>query len=433
MPNTHSTLTSLFDDIADEIRRQSGDDGTIVADTFPAEIKALPLAEKDCNFYDYDGTLLYAYTAETAMALTELPPGPSHPDMGITFHGWNWDLADILASGGVADIGAIYEDLGVAKFWIHVAENTDKRVMVACSPAASTNTECNATIDFGDGSGPQTMTVAVTDPYFLHQYAQAGDYVVTVYSIGFPVESTDIITLNTIMYGTSLRLDLVSVYMRTNNMRQSNSNVYANALILPHNDSPIADNVAAVGESRICFVAFPVGYENVAMGSSYSLERVSLPGHGHYDNISFSYCERLNRLVFSKNMTATLATYVFRYCYSLETIEVPEGATSFPIYCFRDDHCLRKVVSPSSLETISGSAATSLTGRNDTIEWHFKSLTPPELAKSSIFNCGAPTPNGAGIDQHSCLIFVPPGTLNDYKNATNWSTYADQIFEENET
>lgn len=38
MPNTHSTLTSLFSDIADAIRAKTGDSGAIVADEFPDAI-----------------------------------------------------------------------------------------------------------------------------------------------------------------------------------------------------------------------------------------------------------------------------------------------------------------------------------------------------------------------------------------------------------
>lgn len=38
MPNTHTTLSELFTDIADAIREKSGDSGTIKADDFPSEI-----------------------------------------------------------------------------------------------------------------------------------------------------------------------------------------------------------------------------------------------------------------------------------------------------------------------------------------------------------------------------------------------------------
>ena len=42
MPNTHSTLTSLFSDIADSIRGKTGSSATIVADDFPTAIANIP-------------------------------------------------------------------------------------------------------------------------------------------------------------------------------------------------------------------------------------------------------------------------------------------------------------------------------------------------------------------------------------------------------
>lgn len=41
MPNTHSTLTALFSDIADSIRGKTGQSGTIVADNFPTAIDGI--------------------------------------------------------------------------------------------------------------------------------------------------------------------------------------------------------------------------------------------------------------------------------------------------------------------------------------------------------------------------------------------------------
>ena len=48
--------------------------------------------EKDVNFYDYDGTRLYSYSAADFAALDALPANPSHD--GLTAQGWNWTLAD---------------------------------------------------------------------------------------------------------------------------------------------------------------------------------------------------------------------------------------------------------------------------------------------------------------------------------------------------
>lgn len=68
---------------------------------------------KDVNFFDYDGTLLYAYTWEQAKNLAELPSAPMHD--GMTFKEWNYTLDDIKAQSsdsfvGKADIGACFVD-----------------------------------------------------------------------------------------------------------------------------------------------------------------------------------------------------------------------------------------------------------------------------------------------------------------------------------
>ena len=65
--------------------------------------------EKDVNFYDYDGTRLYSYTAQEFLALTEMPASPTQE--GLTFQEWNWSLTDAKAyviSYEMIDIGAIY-------------------------------------------------------------------------------------------------------------------------------------------------------------------------------------------------------------------------------------------------------------------------------------------------------------------------------------
>lgn len=53
MPNTHSTLTSLFTDIADAIRDKKGTSESIVADDFPTEIASIPTGTAEANVVDY--------------------------------------------------------------------------------------------------------------------------------------------------------------------------------------------------------------------------------------------------------------------------------------------------------------------------------------------------------------------------------------------
>lgn len=56
MPNTHTTLTSLFSDIADEIRAKKGTSGQIVADDFPDEIASISAGEINPEEYVWQQT-----------------------------------------------------------------------------------------------------------------------------------------------------------------------------------------------------------------------------------------------------------------------------------------------------------------------------------------------------------------------------------------
>ena len=68
-----------------------------IVDSMGTASKDEGLKRNDVNFFDYDGTLLYAYTWEEAKNLTELPELPEHPNMTCT--GWNYTLEDIKAQG----------------------------------------------------------------------------------------------------------------------------------------------------------------------------------------------------------------------------------------------------------------------------------------------------------------------------------------------
>ena len=69
------------------------------------------LERNDVNFFDYDGTLLYAYTWEEALELTELPEGPEHE--GLVFQEWNYTLEDIWEQGSDYIISGDYAALKV--------------------------------------------------------------------------------------------------------------------------------------------------------------------------------------------------------------------------------------------------------------------------------------------------------------------------------
>jgi len=82
------------------------------------------IEEKDVNFYDYDGVLLYSYSASDFVNLTALPSNPSHT--GLTAQGWNWTLSDAktyVSTYGKLNIGQMYvTDDGKTRIYIHLED-----------------------------------------------------------------------------------------------------------------------------------------------------------------------------------------------------------------------------------------------------------------------------------------------------------------------
>ena len=86
--------------------------------------------KKDVNFYDWEGTLLFGYSAEEVQAMTSLPAPDTSPNYQsadhdlLTFQEWNWSFANIKTwvqnhSNQSLGVGAIYTttDLQNHNYW----------------------------------------------------------------------------------------------------------------------------------------------------------------------------------------------------------------------------------------------------------------------------------------------------------------------------
>ena len=73
---------------------------------------------------------------------------------------------------------------------------------------------------------------------------------------------------------------------------------------------------------------------------------------------------------------------------------------------------LSSVVIPSTIEYIGGNAFSYCSGLTSVT---CLAENPPELGDTAAFF------------NSTCPIYVPSGSVNAYKSATNWSTYASRI------
>ena len=127
-------------------------------------------------------------------------------------------------------------------------------------------------------------------------------------------------------------------------------------------------------------------------------------------NNAFSGCSSLTSITIPDSVTS-IGEIAFSQCSSLTSITIPNSVTSIGSSAFEDCSSLTSVTIPNSITSI-GEYAFSYCHSITTITC--EAVTPPTL--------------GSGNDRSSVTaVYVPAESVEAYKNATNWSYYANKI------
>ena len=380
---------------------------------------------KDVNFYDYDGTLLYSYTLAEAQAMVEMPALPSHD--GLTCQGWNWSLADIKARNQEVDVGATYiTDDGTTRIYITLYDGRTSPMVGICPNGT-------VTIDWGDGTAPDTLTGTSTSTIKWtpnHQYGAPGDYVIKLTingSMGFGGNDSN-------EYCYLLRHDsssyLINVaYQNAIKKIEIGSGITSFANNSFHQCQGLASMTIPNSVTRIAFGAFNTCYAlpfivipNSVTSMEYygfincqSLKTILLPNSiTSIDSGIYYGCQVMDYISIPSNVK-TIDPYAFSYCSSLTTVIIPEGVTLIDSYAFNDCYSLASVKFPKSVSTIGIEAFSNCCAVH---YYDFSKHTAvPTLSATSAFNSMA----------SDCEIRVPASLYSKWIAATNWSAYADHI------
>jgi len=372
------------------------------------------VSRKDVNFYDYEGTLLFAYTIAEAQALTALPTQPTHA--GLTGQGWNYTLVQVKALTQKCDVGAMYiTDDGKTRLYITL----DARRVVPLYWSQTVSE--GVTVDWGDGA---TETFASTGyKNTTHTYATAGDYVITLYpaegctlGLGNGTAPTVVIGSNVQGYRDVLRKAEIGV-------RVTYIGGYAfyychslSSIIIPSGVTNIGNYAynSCHSLSSIVIPSSVTGIGTYVFQYCSSLSSVVIPSSvTSIGNLAFESCISLSSIVIPSGVTS-IAGYTFQQCSSLSSIVIPSSVTSIGDNMFQYCSSLSSIVIPSSVTSIGYSAFGSCAFIK---EYHFQSATPPTLISSSAFT-SIPS---------DCIIYVPTASVDAYKAATNWSTHAAKM------
>lgn len=388
----------------------------------------------DVILIDFDGKVLYRYTAEEFMALTEMPPNPTYEY--LTSLGWNWTLEEAhnyVGLYGKLTIGQDYKPTdGKTRLFITL-DNPD---FLTPSLNLAAN-KCN--IDWGDGSAVQEVSGTGV---VSHQYTSVGDYIITM-------EATTGVT----RLGASNEQKNRCFGSDINNLRclrkaYIGDGVYPNLYAFES-----CENLSQVTGTKITSYSYCYEYTGLKAliyprtytGSGYkecqccfNLKVASLPGNWKTTYLYSTFAQ-------SGIVRLELPIYPFAPnsccdgCINLRHIIIPDGITQL-----NGNLCaggrIAELVIPNSVTQIQSIARGSynlkkiyigsgVTDMNSAYifreslfieEVHIAAVTPPTL-QSSAFPAAA---NFTGT------IYVPAESVEAYKTATNWSAYADKIVAE---
>ena len=405
------------------------------------------------RFIDYDGSVVHSYSKSDFMALSAMPSNPTHT--GLTSQGWNWSLADAKNyltdyPDGDLTIGQMYiTDDGKTRLYCHFEEGRLHPYLGICPNGT-------VIVDWGDGSATSTLTGTslTTVKHADHEYADAGDYIITltVSSGSFAFLGNDY-TSYVLKKDTTTSRDIHRVYtncvqkieMGTNatigdyafnyccslvsitipdERAQISGHAFQNCFALVSVTIPVRVTSINTYLSQSCYaltnIAIPAGVTSIgsyAFQGCYALTNITIPDRVTSIGTSvFNGCHLPTNITIPNGVT-NIETYTFYGCSSLANVTIPDGVTSIGSYAFQYCYSLVSATISNSVTDIGTYAFGSCYGM---AEYHFLPTTPPTLANTNAFS----------KIQSDCIIYVPQGSLEAYQTATNWSTYASQMQEE---
>lgn len=273
------------------------------------------------NFFDVDGTILYSYTSEEFLALTEMPPNPDRSWDWLTAQGWNWTLSD--AKTYVTNYGA----LNIGQHYITIDNKTAIHVLLpdgCLNPQLGLYLSGTVDIDWGDETAHETLTGSSSSyQYTTHTYAEPGRYYILI----------------TVTSGTAI-------------MKGGNS---ANKLFCKGglgNTTPSNESKKYTNCIQDIHIGANMDIGTYAFYRCYSMKHISIPSTVRsINNSTFQWNSSLQAVVIPEGVTA-LGTSTFEGCYGLRFVSTPKSLTSVGQKCFSQCYSVIALTFSNSLTSV---------------------------------------------------------------------------------
>ena len=312
-----------------------------------------PNIQNPIKFVDYDGTLLYSYGVQAALALEELPALPTRT--GLTNQGWNYTLAQLktqVQTIGKAIVGCNYITTdGRTRFHITIPNSTFSLFKIGLG---QTKTK-TLVIDWGDGTvegefGSTTYNIR------SHQYSPSSypaSYVIEVYGIngGLPNLAGAVVG----SAGGST----------TSNPSQNNVTTQVTALGCMFDEIEVGEVGPTLGTNTFRWIT-SVRTINIprcittlgqqCLGGLDAAKGLVIPSSvTTVNNSIFAYCYATEMISLPPTITAFTNT-MFQSCYALMELVVPYSITSIGTQCFMNCGAMQDLKFPAAVTTIPSQA-----------------------------------------------------------------------------
>lgn len=386
-------LATLCKNIADAIRAKKGTSALINPQDFPTEIASIPTGTvsepwKAVSFIDYDGTVVYSYTAAEFALLTEMPENPTR--QGLTAQGWNWTLSDAqtyVATYGEIVIGQNYiTDDGTTRLYITMSGSGRLSPSIFFQQSDANGIE----VSWGDGA---TNTSSSTGNISMsHSYSTEGDYVITLKVLSGTLALGQGSTSGALMGGGNSRQVYRSMLKK---VEMGNATLTANTLY-DHKGIEAISIPTGVAMVQNCFY------------SCISLRAVVVPsGVTSLATSTFFGCYSLDAVSIPKSL-ATMNANGFSTVQTIGRITISDSIASIPASAFNSCYAISKFIIPSSVSAIAASAFANCYGVK--IYDFSNHASVPTLADASAF----------GNIPSDCEIRVPAALETTWKTTAPW-------------
>ena len=292
----------------------------------------LPTEPKAVNFIDYDGTLLYAYTAEEFRANEGLPHNPFHS--GLVAQGWNWtreEILDYLTRAERIDVGQNYiTNDGATRYYIK-KENPEYLEQFLHFYQGKSE---GVLVNWGDGTSERFTGTGAKN--VTHNYNSLGNYVISL----LPDNDCEFRLTETVDSTTSRDVNRSTIFGPWKDVHYSlfrelyKVELGKNLISISSNAFRLCRNLKAISIPNTIYIFGPEAFVNC-----YALRAIVFPNvNGHRTDVRTYACNATGARYFCTNPNWAITfcgNYGFGNSTNIDYILIPDTVVQFASYSFQ--------------------------------------------------------------------------------------------------